>query len=100
MEPYRKLVRDRIPEILTGKGVPFTVTTVTGDAYRLALIEKLQEELQEFLEAYAVEELADLIEVIEALKALPAYQAVEAIRSEKRSERGGFENGLVVTGEK
>jgi predicted house-cleaning noncanonical NTP pyrophosphatase (MazG superfamily) len=97
---YRKLVRDRIPEILDGKGVPYEQTIADDAEYRAELIRKLAEEAAELAEAGAVEELADVIEVVEALKALPEYAAVEAERQKKLEERGGFARRIILAGEK
>ena len=100
MAQYNKLVRDRIPEILDAKGVSYEKRIVEGEEYKTALIIKLHEELAEFTEAGAIEELADILEVVEALKVLPEYADVERIRKEKHDERGGFAGGIVLTGEK
>jgi predicted house-cleaning noncanonical NTP pyrophosphatase (MazG superfamily) len=100
MEKYTKLVRDKIPEVLTKKGVPYEMRTVEGNEYRDALIKKLAEECAELAEAGAIEEFADVLEVVHALKALPQFADVEEVRRQKREERGGFEKGIILTGEK
>ncbi len=46
MEQYRKLVRDRIPEILDAKGVDYEKNTADESEYRTELIKKLSEETQ------------------------------------------------------
>jgi len=100
MTQYHKLVRDKIPEILDAKGIPHEKTLVTGAEYRKVLIEKLVEEVAEFAEAGAVEELADVLEVVSALRTLPEYENVEEVRKKKEEERGGFTGGIVLKGEK
>jgi predicted house-cleaning noncanonical NTP pyrophosphatase (MazG superfamily) len=100
MEGYNKLVRDRIPEILDEKGVSYEKRIATPEEYKTELIRKLKEEIVEFEEAGSVEELADVLEVIEALRQLPEYAEVESIRLEKREERGGFEQRIILKGEK
>lgn len=100
MESYNKLVRDKIPEILDQKGVFYEKRVAEDLEYRQELIKKLEEEFNEFKEAFKVEELADILEVIEALKKLPEYQNVEEIRKQKLEERGGFENKIILKGEK
>jgi predicted house-cleaning noncanonical NTP pyrophosphatase (MazG superfamily) len=100
MAHYEKLVRDRIPEILDTKGVPYE-QRIAGDAeYRTELIKKLVEESAEFSEAGAIEELADVLEVIAALRILPEYAHVEAVQKQKAEERGGFSKRLILKGEK
>lgn len=100
MESYNKLVRDRIPEILDKKGISYEKRVASPEEYRVELIKKLGEEIQEFSEAGDPEELADIIEVIEALKQLPEYSGVEIIRQKKREERGGFDEKIILKGQK
>ena len=100
MESYNKLVRDKIPEILDVKGVPYEKRFASPEEYKAELIKKLSEEVKEFREALSVEELADVIEVVEALKKLPEYSDVESIRIKKREERGAFEQRIILKGEK
>ena len=70
--PYRKLVRDRIPEIIAAEG-RHPVTRVLDEAgYRQALLDKLVEEAGEAARASAADlpgELADVLEVLRALTA-------------------------------
>ncbi len=100
MESYNKLVRDKIPEILDGKGVSYEKRIASPEEYKAELIKKLAEEIQEFSEAGDPEELADVVEVIEALKQLPEYSDIEAIRQKKREERGGFDEKIILKGQK
>ena len=79
MAPYRKLVRDRIPEHLDAKGIPYEKHVADDAEYRIELMRKLHEEVAEFSEAGAVEELADVMEVIDALRSLPEYAAVTKV---------------------
>ena len=97
---YQKLVRDKIPEYLTTKGISFEQHVATDEEYRQALIDKLVEEAAEFAEAGAPEELADVMEVVLALRTLPEYAEVEVERLKKLEEKGGFERRFIVRGEK
>jgi predicted house-cleaning noncanonical NTP pyrophosphatase (MazG superfamily) len=97
---YNKLVRDKIPEILDKKGVPYEVRVAGNEEYKEELIKKLEEEIGEFKEAGSVEELADILEVVDALKNLPEYASVIEVQKVKREEKGGFEKRLIVSGEK
>ncbi|WP_331740607.1 nucleoside triphosphate pyrophosphohydrolase (plasmid) [Streptomyces sp. NBC_00015] len=100
---YGKLVRDRIPQIIREGGAE-PVTYVAGpEEYRNRLRDKLGEEVTEFLEAddvRAPEELADVLEVVHALAAVLGVDVgqLEKIRESKASERGGFEDRIVWTG--
>ena len=100
METYNKLVRDKIPEILDKKGVSYIKRIASPLEYKAELIKKLIEETQEFSEAGDIEELADILEVIGALKQLPEYSEVETIRQKKRDERGGFDEKIILKGQK
>lgn len=95
---YDKLVRDKIPEIIEGKGKKAVVERLEDAAYKYYLDEKLGEELQEYLESDSVEELADIIEVIYAIAKYKrvAIQELEAIRSQKVEARGAFEKRLLL----
>lgn len=97
---YNKLVRDKIPEILDKKGTPYEKRIASTEEYKAELIKKLIEEVAEFSEAGDPEELADVMEVITALRTLPEYAEVETLRLQKRDERGGFDNRIIVKGEK
>ncbi len=100
MTSYNKLVRDRIPEIMDAKGVPYEKRIASPEEYKTELIKKLAEEVGEFNEAGDPEELADVIEVVEALKRLPEYADVEVLRLQKLADRGGFDGRIILKGEK
>jgi predicted house-cleaning noncanonical NTP pyrophosphatase (MazG superfamily) len=64
---HDKLVRDKIPAILTKQGITLTSHIAAAEEYQQALRQKLQEEVKEFLADENPEELADILEVIYAL---------------------------------
>ena len=95
---HNKLVRDRIPQIITAAGKT-CVTRVLSDAEYIAALDlKLQEELNEYLADGDLEELADLLEVMmAAAKARGhSFAEVEAIRREKAAQRGGFDQRIFL----
>lgn len=100
MESYNKLVRDKIPDLLDAKGVPYEKRIASEEEYKEELIKKLIEETSEFSAAGEPEELADVLEVIEALRKLPDYENIEKLRLEKLEERGGFDERIILKGEK
>ncbi len=100
MATYNKLVRDKIPEILDMKGVPYEMRIASGQEFKIELIKKLHEEVAEFVADESIEELADVLEVIAALRTLPEYVAVEEERLLKRTERGGFDARIICKGKK
>ncbi len=98
---YNKLVRDRIPEIITANGeVP--VTRVLDDKeYKEELEKKLYEEYQEVLGATGkdrVEELADMLEIMKYLARLEnsTIEEVTTIAQEKSAKRGAFEDKIFL----
>jgi predicted house-cleaning noncanonical NTP pyrophosphatase (MazG superfamily) len=99
-ESYNKLVRDKIPEHLDIKGIPYEKSVASPEEYKKRLLEKLIEEMEEFKEAQNAEELADILEVIDALKKLPEFANVEEIKKKKLAEKGGFEKRIILKGEK
>ncbi len=100
MTSYEKLVRDKIPEILDGRGVSYEERIASETEYKVELVKKLLEEAQEFAETASKEELADVLEVVKALKKLPEYENVEELRKQKEEEKGAFEKRIILKGEK
>jgi predicted house-cleaning noncanonical NTP pyrophosphatase (MazG superfamily) len=98
---YRKLVRDRIPEIIQLQGRR-PVTRVLDDAgYREALLAKLVEEAREANHATADDlpgELADVLEVLRALTmtAGMSWPQLLALAEDKRSRRGGYRRRIFL----
>lgn len=95
--PRGKLVRDRIPEILTAAGIPCDVQRLDDAEFGRKLDEKLAEELAEYHESGEIEELADMVEVIEAILKRRGidWGRFGELRLKKRDERGGFEKRLL-----
>jgi len=100
MESYNKLVRDKIPEYLDSKGISYEKRTANPEEYKEELFKKLDEEIKEFLEVKNSEELADILEVIEAIKKLPEFANVKEVKDKKLQEKGGFEQKIILKGEK
>ena len=89
---YHKLIRDKIPEIIEQSGKTCRYEIMSDEDYQKALDEKLTEELAEYRESGAIEELADLLEVIYAVVRARGHTVDELIktREKKEAERGGF----------
>ena len=98
MKEYNKLVRDKIPEIITAKGGESVTHIATNEEYRQKVAEKLQEELAEFLDSKDPEELADLLEITYAVgESLGvSKEELEAMRVKKAKERGGFSKRIIL----
>ena len=95
---FNKLVRDKIPERLNGKGIKFESHIVDGEEYSKKLIEKLREEVEEFAKAGSEEELADIFEVIYSIIKNKGFliEDIENIRAKKLVDRGEFDKGIVL----
>ena len=100
MAQYNKLVRDGIPEMLDQKGISYEKRILDDEEYREQLIKKLDEEVHEFLAEPSTEELADVMEVVRALRRLPEFENAKLVQRAKRDERGGFDERIMLKGEK
>lgn len=95
---YNKLVRDNIPEYIKSKGGA-PVTHIADDAeYWQKLREKLQEEVDEFLNDESVGEVADILEVIDAICEYKRYEKDELARAKevKAEEKGRFVKRIIL----
>jgi len=95
---YQKLVRDRIPEIITDAGKDFSVCQMRGDRLKDYCMRKLQEEVQEFVEDPCAEEAADIMEIFHFVCNRLGIKDSEimAETTSKRISRGGFEMGYIL----
>ena len=99
MKVYNKLVRDKIPEIISADNGSICKTRIMDDKeYLKALDAKLQEELCEYLESGSIEELADLEEVIRAVLKTKnvSYEEFENFRKMKVEKRGAFKKKIFL----
>lgn len=102
MPVYNKLVRDLIPNIIEEKGKQFSTKILEEKEYIEALRTKLNEEVQEYLEAESsqenLEELADVLEIIHALAKTHngSIEEVEEIRKQKAVKRGAFNDKVFL----
>ena len=100
---YKKLVRDRIPEIILSKGET-PITRILSDAeYKEELEKKLHEEYLEVLDAEGenrIEELADMLEVMEALASVEnkTLEDVLTVKAKKQEKRGAFKDKIYLEG--
>jgi predicted house-cleaning noncanonical NTP pyrophosphatase (MazG superfamily) len=96
---YNKLIRDRIPEIITAEGKQFDIEIMPKQEYEQSLRQKLVEEAQEAAQASPeklIIELADLYEVMDALMAAHgiSQRTVLQVQEQRHNDRGGFEQHL------
>ena len=98
---YKKLVRDKIPEIIMlNEGHSCITRTLNDEEYLKELNIKIKEELNEYLESGEIEELADLEEVLRAILDFKgiSYEEFEKIRLEKVKKRGAFKDKIYLEG--
>jgi predicted house-cleaning noncanonical NTP pyrophosphatase (MazG superfamily) len=95
----RKLVRDKIPDIISASGRTPVVRSLEGRELIDRLLEKLLEEHVELLDSESLDEVADMIEVLLALAKQLGHseEAVLIHRKTKREGRGGFDRGLYLS---
>ena len=96
---YNKLIRDLIPEIISGSGKTYAVASLSDVEFASALFEKLVEEAQEARSAdqgHLLDELADVSEVIDTLLNIHGWKKSDllAVQDKRRQERGRFEKRL------
>lgn len=97
-----KLVRDKIPTIIEESGKEAVTKILDDDIYEMELFIKLQEEIQELLGAYFIEEiaeeLADILEVIYAIAKVKGLdrEVLEEVRKKKADERGSFDKKIFL----
>ena len=95
---FDKLIRDNIPEIIEGNGEEPVFYRATNDELDQRLLEKLNEEVEEFCESRETEELADILEIVHAIREHRGISAeqLRKLRAQKADQRGRFEKGIVL----
>lgn len=98
MPTYNKLIRDKIPEIISASGKKANCRILSKDEYIKELDQKLDEECAEYQTDKNIEELADILEVIYAIAEARGYSAteLERIRLEKSEKCGGFSQRIFL----
>jgi predicted house-cleaning noncanonical NTP pyrophosphatase (MazG superfamily) len=98
MVVYKKLVRDKIPDIIKASGSTPITRILNNDEYLEALKNKLVEEASEARDNPVVEELADIKEVVMAISKVKGYTEVEIeqARLAKYEKRGGFDKRIFL----
>jgi len=99
---YKKLVRDRIPELISKEGCSCKVRRLSKAAYARALKAKILEEAYELSGAKGkgdlLNELIDLQELVEAFRVLLGMKpnGFQGKVRQKRLKRGGFKKRLFL----
>ncbi len=99
---YKKLIRDKIPEIIKQSGWTPVVSVLNQKRFLQELKKKLLEEAKELLAAKSKDEIAgeliDLQEIIDTLAAEFGFSKsdLKKKQSAKRRARGGFKKKLFL----
>ena len=91
-------VGDLLPPNVKNNGSKCEIRTLSNEEYLKELNRKLDEEIQEFKESEDIYEIADILEVLMALAQVHGYDwdDITTIRLNKREERGGFNDRIML----
>ena len=95
---YKKLVRDKIPEMIKKKGGVPIIRIAEESEYWQKLKAKLLEEVREFLKEEKKEEIVDLLEVIDAICEYKKFVRSELVRLKRKKarQRGTFKKRIIL----
>ena len=98
---YKKLVRDKIPEIIKQNGEIPIIRTLSEEEYKTELEKKLLEECREVIDSKGeerLEELSDLLEVMISLAKIENKTLEDIINvcKIKRQKRGSFDKMIYL----
>lgn len=95
---YNKVIRDHIPEVIEKSGKKYEIKVLNDEEYLAGLKKKLVEEIDEFIEADDVNELADILEVVYSIARLKGVskKQLEEMRKAKETMNGGFNKNLYL----
>lgn len=95
---YNKLVRDNIPTIIESNRKECETRILNDEEFTVALNNKLNEEIEEYMKSLDIYELADIQEVLDAIiKARGVSKdAFNEIQKNKRDKTGGFDKKVFL----
>lgn len=98
---YNKLVRDKIPAVISKSGSDYETEVLDEKEYIIKLNEKLNEELEELYNATPEETIGEIADILEVLYALAetkgiTVEEIEKVRLQKKEERGGFKERILL----
>lgn len=98
---HRKLIRDKIPQIIKAAGDKYEIRIMDKREYEKELKKKLVEEVKELNEAPKEKLVNEMADVLELLKSISEhykidFKLVEEKQVQKRKERGGFKKKLFL----
>lgn len=99
---YKKLIRDKIPEVIKAAGSECEVRTLDDAEFERELLRKVEEEASGVATAVTKEEItreiADVLDVIREVKLLKGITDAEIRLEEEKAyeKKGGFEKRLFL----
>ena len=100
---YNKLVRDKIPEIITGNGDECHTRILDAVEYKNELLNKIVEEAEEVKATQGdtkelMKEIGDVLEIVAYLTKEFGLdkKEVENIRKKRKRSRGGFDKKIFL----
>lgn len=102
MTQLNKLVRDKVPSLVTKDGGSYSLKLLSPLEHQHEITKKLHEEISEYDAATskdaALEELVDIVELIHAALKLHdvSVDEFDTLRQQKRKRKGGFEKGIFL----
>jgi predicted house-cleaning noncanonical NTP pyrophosphatase (MazG superfamily) len=103
MKEYKKLIRDKIPEIIQKSGDSSVTRILESEEFKRELLKKLIEESKEV--AGAIDDKKELTKEVGDVKEILEYiikefdldkEEIEKIRKERKKSRGGFEKKIFL----
>ncbi|MGF6907286.1 ClbS/DfsB family four-helix bundle protein [Fusobacterium sp. PH5-44] len=98
VKSYNKLVRDNIIDIIKNQNQNCSYHIATDEEYKTKLLEKLLEEVQEFIIEKNEEELADIYEVLDHIIDIFQFDntKINKIKNEKNLINGKFRKKIIL----
>jgi predicted house-cleaning noncanonical NTP pyrophosphatase (MazG superfamily) len=95
---YNKLVRDRIPALIKESGRDCTTRILSQEEYFDALLDKIVEEIEEYRNSGAEEEIADVYEALDCLVEFKEYEPmhIDYLKLIRKEARGSFRERVLL----
>lgn len=98
---HKKLIRDKIPEIIEANNGKYELRIMKEDEFKKELKKKLVEEAKETMRAEKSELIKELADVLELIKSIAEnesinFKLIEEKQEQRRQERGGFKKKLFL----
>lgn len=93
---YRKLIRDKIPDVMRAKGKAFSVHPLGQKAFEKELLRKVEEEASALTNvktrAELIDEIADVMDVLDEICRVKKItkRSIQKIQTEHQKTKGGF----------